>query len=205
MSLQRRRQMLAGMRTYVGVIFAAICCAASAATAFADPTPAPSPAAVEASPGASAAPEASASPAQYSIDIPDGWVKRPVTMNVSGAEILGMWTGPQIKTTGENVNVGVTRTLANSTLSQDVVANEKQLRTLFGDSNLTASKAMKVCAGTKDGWYFAGRMHYGSLTISVEQTLAVGNAGLFIATYSRLDGVPESADARKSILSLCAL
>ena len=127
-----------------------------------------------------------------------------MAVDAAGAEILGMWTAPQIKTTGENVNVGVTRSLANSSLSQDVAANEQQLRKLFGDKNLTASKAMKVCGGTRDGWYFAGRMSFGSLTISVEQTLAVGNAGLFIATYSRLDGVPESADARKSIQSLCA-
>lgn len=119
--------------------------------------------------------------------------------------ILHLWHAPAAKKRPDNVVLGYVA--LGSAQGAGTEAYGKAVASAVSKmgppGNVKASKPIKICHGTQQGWYLEDVLNFGSLKVRQESVLAAGPHEGFMAAYTRKDGDKPIAAARAAIKTLC--
>ena len=174
--------------------------AAAQTTPTASPSPAPS-ATVSSAASAVPSPVPSETPVPAVIKAPPGWTQIRGPVQTGSMKTDHFWRsrkGILVAAHLEMASAG-----APLVISQIAPAFQVGLQTIAGPKGITASKAVKICNGKQDGWFYTAKIAAGTTHVIEEITLAAGDR-VYVSEYVRSASAKEDRAAKAAIMSLCA-
>lgn len=175
--------------------------AAAQTTPTASPSPAPS-ATTSALPSALPSPVPAETPVPAIIKPPPGWVSINAPMQMGTMKSDHLW-----RAQGKGILVAAHLEMASAgaplVISQIAPAFEVGLQTIAGPKGITVSKAVKICNGKQDGWFYTAKITEGTTKVVEEIALAASDR-VYVAEYVRGASAKEDRPAKAAIMSLCA-